>query len=644
MHILHLEDSDTDAELSHKTIRREWPECSIVHVTGMEDYTAALRDARYDLILSDYSIPGFDGLSALAEARNTCPQIPFLFLSGTIGEERAVEALKRGAADYVLKDRPQRLVPAIRQALALVAETKQRRDAEGRVREQAHWLDKARDAILATDLELRITYWNAGAERLHRRPASAVVGRKLDELALQPDQVDRFAAARAEVIARGEWRGEFRVRDDSGAPRIIESNWCLVKEDDGRPRSILVIESDATDRKCFEAQLARAQRMESIGTLASGIAHDLNNVLTPILLGMDLLDESVSAPEDHQIISQTRASATHGAALLNQLLAFARGGAAGQRTRVSPDHALARVVRLAGQNLSPAVQLVLQHNQSPWPVEVNPTQFDQVLINLALNARDAMPDGGRLSITTENLMLDAARAAANPGTTPGPFVRISVADTGRGIPPALLPRIFDPFFTTKPPGRGTGLGLSVVAGILKGHGGFVEVESTAGRGTTFHLYFPALPRVVPAAPSPVTPAAVDRPFGASRAQDGAGVLLVDDEPAVRETLRLVLQRAGYATVAVADAGSAWSEFQERRSEIDLVITDMMLPDGSGLDVVRQLRSLAPELPIVAISGMMASGRFDELRTLTPPVECLAKPLAPRVLLAAAERALQPVAG
>lgn len=630
MQILHLEDSSTDAMLISHLLRRELPECAITHVTCAIEYERAIAQGTFDVILSDYSMPDYDGLQALSEARQRAPQTPFLFLSGMIGEERAVEALKCGAADYVIKDRPARLVAAIRQAVAFRHESNRRREAdaareaaETRIREQASLLDKARDAIFATDLEQRITYWNASAERLYGVKADDAVGHRLPDIGIEFDPM-AVAAARTTVLAKGEWRGELRVRTPAGTTVLVDSTWSLVVEH-GRPRSILAIDSDVTERKKLEAQLLRAQRLESVGTLAGGVAHDLNNVLTPVLLALDLLAPRVMSADERSVLEKTRASVSHGAALVRQLLAFARGSE-GERTAIDPAAALASVEPLVRQWLPPSIDLVVRHAHVPWTVEANDTQFSQAIVNLALNARDAMPTGGRLEIVTDNVSVDHTTAAANPGTHPGPFVRITIADTGTGMPREVVDRIFDPFFTTKAPGKGTGLGLSMVASILKNHGGFVQVESEIGHGTRFHLYFPATPRNTKAA-DPAAPA------------KGPGVLLVDDEPAVRDALRALLQRAGYAIIPAGDATSALREFEQCRDRISLVITDMMLPDRSGVEVVKSIRAQSPQLPIIAISGMMASGNYDELLRLTPPVQCLSKPLPPRVLLSAAERAL-----
>ncbi len=734
-------------------LRREWPKCEIRHVATAAEYRTALASSRFDLILSDYTVPGFDGLSALALARERLPETPFVFLSGTIGEERAVEALKRGATDYVIKDRPTRLVPAIRQAMALLDEASRRkrtevalreneerfrqitenvvelialldcegrrlysnpayrellgeaavrvgsdvfadvhpedqtraraafaqavatgisqqveyrlklsdgserqieshavivrdgndriasvvlvsrdvtarREAESRLREQASLLDRARDAIVATDLEHRIAYWNASAERLYGWKAGEVFGHRLDELGLGFDAA-RFAAARAHLVATGEWRGDFRLRTKTGETVLVESTWSLVVEADGRPRSILYIDTDVTERKKLETQLLRAQRMESIGTLAGGVAHDLNNVLTPIILSIELLATKLTSDEDRRLIEKTKASATHGAALVQQLLAFARGADA-KRTRIDPATALQDLRPLIRQSLPSSIELILPTGDKPWPIQADATQFNQVLINLCLNARDAMPHGGRIEVATRNVTVEPALAIVNPGTRAGPFVRISVIDNGTGISAAIIEKIFDPFYTTKAAGKGTGLGLSMVAGILKSHQGFVQVESEPGRGATFHLYFPAVPEPVPA---------IVREEPTAAGGTGEGILLIDDEPVVRDTLQLLLQRAGYRVFPAGDGGAGVAAFERHNHEVALVITDMMLPDQIGTEVVKTLRRRRAKIPVIAISGMMGSGAFDELLLLEPAVDCLAKPLSPAVLLGAVRRGL-----
>lgn len=495
LQVLHLEDNVTDAELFRALLEEEWPGCRIRRVQTRVEFLDAIRAGPFSLILSDFSLPQFDGLSALSLAREHAPATPFIFLSGAIGEERAIESLKRGASDYVIKDRPGRLIPAIRQALDRIEVLELRRRAENELRNQASLLDKAKDAIFSTDLAHRIAYWNFSAERLYGWTAAEVFGRPLHELGLGHDPA-RVLAARGRLFATGEWRGDFRLRAKSGSVIHVESTWSLVPDDEGQPRSILFIDTDTTERKKLEARLLRADRLESIGMLAGGVAHDLNNVLAPILMGSELLRQSLADQTQLDILASVESSAQHGKALVQQLTTFARGGE-GEHSKVHVAPIIKDVRRLLHQGLPPGIKVVAVCVDPLWPIQGDPTQIKQLLLNLCFNARDAMPNGGRLEIRARNTVVDDALAGLHPGTQPGPHLLMSVNDTGMGIPAGIVEKIFDPFFTTKEIGKGTGLGLSTVAGIVKSHGGFLKVESQVGQGTEFQLFLPAILRPHP---------------------------------------------------------------------------------------------------------------------------------------------------
>ena len=502
MHILHLEDSVNDAELIENIIHQGWPDCVFERGNNRIGYETALRTGGFDLVLSDYSIPDFDGLSALELARAWCPDKPFIFLSGTIGEERAVEALRRGAVDYVMKDRPSRLLPAIQQALVRCADAARHRAAEARIREQASLLDKARDAICVTNLDRRITFWNASAARLFGWSASEALGRDVCTLVFSGETA-RFEEAFARLLATGEWSGDLKGQTRSESTLIVESRWTLVDQSKDRPSSVLFINTDITERKKLEAQLMRAQRLESVSTLTGGIAHDLNNVLSPIVMAADVLSLQELGPENGELLTAIEASARHGAALVRQLLTFAQG-AEGQRSPVDLRFAMADVESLLRPTLGRKVDLSIAFDGEPHPIVADLTQLHQAIINLCVNARDAMPDGGSIKIRVSNVRLDENPVLERQGVKPGMFVQIAVTDTGTGIPPEIADQIFDPFFTTKSPGKGTGLGLATVHGIIKGHGGIVQAESSVGTGTTFSLHFPALmePASLSGAPQP----------------------------------------------------------------------------------------------------------------------------------------------
>jgi two-component system, cell cycle sensor histidine kinase and response regulator CckA len=605
MKLLHLEDNNHDAELVENVLRKTWPACKIKRADTRRDYLAALGRGEFDLILSDYTMPDLDGLSALGLALEMCPDKPFIFLSGTIGEERAVEALKRGAVDYVVKDRPARLVPAIRQALDKIERKHQLQQAEGRVREQATLLSKASDAIWVTDIKQRITYWNASAARLSGWTEEEALGHDVRVLLFKQDN-HRYLDALQKLLADGQWRGELRLQNKADSSVVVESHWTLVTNQAGDPESILFINTDVTEKKKLEAQILHTQRMESIGTLAGGVAHNLNNSLTPILLAMGVLREKALNLESRAIIEKVESSVKYSATLVKQLLAFARG-ADGHHSELDLRLLVSDAGKFLRQTLPADVNLELQINDDLWPVIGNVTQLRQVLHNLCLNARDAMPGGGRINIFTQNLMVSETIKPSLPEATLDAYAIIAVSDTGAGIRPENMARIFDPFFTTKEFGKGIGLGLSTVQGIVKGHHGFITVNSIMGQGTIFRIYLPALPsRAKPAfsGPSDITSASL--PVG-----HGEELLLIDDDPGIREVVSHILEKYNYRVTTASVGLDGLEAFRSRQDEIKLVITDLHMPGMSGATVIRALHAKDPDLRIIAISGNSKALRLSE---------------------------------
>ncbi len=628
LRLLHLEDNPADAGLIHAQIGTEWPDSVIKLVDNRAAFKAAIDGEDFDLILSDYSLPSFNGLEALALVRERGLAMPFLFLSGTIGEDYAVAALQQGAADYLLKDRPARLIPAIRAALEQRREHKLRQMAEQRLREQAEVLDKARDAICVTDLAGRVTYWNQSASELFGWSGEAGRSHTLQAMFGLFNQ-GLLPGALRELHAQGAWTRELQLtagKDDQ--LRYIVSRWTLVRDKNDRPKSILIINTDITEEKKLEAQLLRAQRLEGIGTLAGGIAHDLNNVLAPILMAVNLLQLQLSDEKLLRLVGVLEKSAQHGAELIRQVLAFARG-AEGARAEIQPQLVIKDVVMLLSETLPRAIAIETGIAPELWLVLANSTQLSQVLMNLGVNARDAMPAGGRLLYRAANVTVDHKLALANPGAQAGPHVLITVADTGSGIAPELINRIFDPFFTTKVAGKGTGLGLSTVLGIIKGHGGFLHVQSEPGRGTEFHLYFPA---IVNRTKMPSISEATRPPRG-----QGETILVIDDEFGVREVAATILRSYGY-NVLVAESGpTGLALYREHRGAISVVVTDMMMPAMQGSDVIQELRRLNPDVGVVAMSGVVI-GR-TEITEEPGRLVFLPKPMTGEDLVLAAQRVL-----
>jgi PAS domain S-box-containing protein len=910
MTILHLEDDRTHAEFVHALLEAEWPGCDIIVADHEAAFIAALQRGGIDVILSDFTLPQFDGLAALRQARVAAPDVPFIFLSGNIGEERAIEALRCGASDYVLKDRAKRLVPAIHRALRDAAEQRRGRaleaererlaatldaspdfvalaSAAGRVhylnaaaqrrlgvasdwataelqlvdffppavaghvrdeyvaealrhgtwtgesllfaqgvevpvaatitahrgaggsveylsislrdltdarraeslvhgqnqvlemiaggepvnetlaallrflegqapemlcsvqrvdedgqrlrhcaaprlpaayiaaldplpigpdrgscgtaaftrtsvvaadigtdprwfgyrelalahglracwstpvfdvnhrllgtvggylrqpgepeprlrqltdiaahiaaiclsrhrvehqlRAQAEILNKASDTIVVLDQADRVTFWNHGAERTFGWAAGDTLGRSSTEV-FATAAPEEFAPARAAAAQGEEWRGELHIPDRAGRVHAMETRITPIRDDAGQPAGWLAIATDATDRKRIEEQFFRAQRLESIGMLAAGIAHDLNNVLAPILLAAPMLRDHASDPADVRIISTLERSAERGAGLVRQILGFAHG-ADGAHRLLQPKHLLRDMAVFIEETFPKSIHLEHVIPSDLWLVNGNPTQLHQVLLNLCVNARDAMADGGTLTLRAENLVVDEVAGAALEGGRSGPFVVIHVEDSGTGIAPEVLARIWDPFFTTKAAGKGTGLGLSTVRGIVESHAGFVTVHSLVGRGTTFRVHLPAA-EAGAVSPTDQTPVAV--------AARGTGelVLVVDDEPGIRNMAAAILARHGYRVLTAADGAEAVALFAPRSREIRVLITDISMPNLDGAALAGVVLRINPHVKVVAVSGLSPENAASPA---PPPFgdAYLPKPFRPEVLL------------
>jgi PAS domain S-box-containing protein len=636
MRILHLEDSANDAELMARLIRDEWAECEIQRTSQAGEFEAALARSDFDLILSDYTMPGFDGLTALKLAHERCPHKPFIFLSGTIGEDRAVEALKNGAADYVIKDRPNRLVPAIKQAIGRMREEESHRQAqeflrqhEQRLKEHASLLDLAHDAICTITTDHNVSCWNAAAEHLYGWSAAEAVGHNIRTLIFQRDP-GRYLEVFEKVMTNRAWQGEMSHCRKTGESIAVDSRWTLVPDASGAPRSILLINSDASERKRQDARLLQTQRLESIVTLSHGIAHDLNNVFTPILMAVEMLQQYLTDDAARQLLATVEKSSQQGAGLIRQLVVFARGSTA-RRAKLRVGAMLTELANLMRETLPDTIELEVHCADDAWPVNADATQISQALTNLCVNARDAMPAGGRITIAAGNMVISADSAQMFADGRAGKFLCLTVTDTGTGIPPLILDKIFDPFFTTKEVGKGVGLGLSALRGIVRSHEGFIHIDTALGQGTVFQIYLPALDE-----PADQPPTAADHQI--KFRGNGEVILVIDDDSAVRSVLGVLLDKAGYRVLAAADGQAGLDLYHSRPGEIALVLTDMMMPGLTGAEVIQALRTVNPQIPIIAMSGLLDAGVLKEDVDLDR-LEFLPKPLNARLLLAAIHRRL-----
>ncbi|HEX4119565.1 MAG TPA: PAS domain S-box protein [Verrucomicrobiae bacterium] len=509
---------------------------------------------------------------------------------------------------------------------ALANDVTESRQAEDRIREQAALLDLAGDAILVRDISGHVRFWNKAAERLYGCSAEKAIGVPLVDLLKQDTQV--LTAAEAQLLAYGEWSGEMRKRTRDGQEVIVNSRWTLLRDEQNQPHSILIIDSDITEKKKLEAQFLRAQRIESIGTLATGMAHDLNNILAPILMSAGFLRWNLREEEREKAIGRIELSVKRGAEIIQQVLTFGRG-IDGERVAVNPATIVDEIGRIIGQTFPKNINVEVEIQSGLWAIIGDPTQVHQVLLNLSVNARDAMLQGGKLSLRASNVILKEPMPALPTPAPAGRYVVFEVTDTGCGIAPADRERIFDPFYTTKEVGKGTGLGLSTALGIVKSHRGVVIVDSEPGKGTTFRVFLPAS-----ASAAHKSTAKISRLQPAGR---GESILLVDDEPDVMAGMVALLERNNYRPLAARNGEEALALLAHHHGVIDAVITDIMMPTMDGVTFIRNLQEVKPGLRIIATSGqgtdMNGSLRSQELRLLGVS-SFLAKPYASDKLLAA----------
>jgi PAS domain S-box-containing protein len=478
----------------------------------------------------------------------------------------------------------------------------ERKRAEQKIYEQAALLDITTNAILVRDRANRILFWNKGAERLYGWQAEEILGKCASNFLFQevPSQLEAILQT---VVEKGEWQGELHKVAKSGKEVIVESRWTLVCDETGQPKSILTVDTDITEKKHLEAQILRAQRLESLGTLASGIAHDLNNILTPILTTAQLLPLKLPDLDERgmQLLRLLEGSARRGADLVKQILSFARG-VEGKRTVLQVGHLLWEVVKIAKSTFPKSIEIEADiPTHELGTVLADATHLHQVFMNLCVNARDAMPDGGKLVITAENAFIDEGDAKKNLEAKVGHYLVVIISDTGIGMSPEVLDRIFEPFFTTKEVGKGTGLGLSTTLGIVKGYGGFITVSSEVNQGSEFKVYLPQVNDLQKQAD-----AESEMPRG-----HGELILVVDDEAAVQEITQTSLEIYGYKVLIASDGIEAIALYTRHKDEIKAVLMDIMMPSMDGTTAIRTLWEIDPNVKAIATSGLVSNEKLAQ---------------------------------
>ena len=512
-------------------------------------------------------------------------------------------------------------------AYALFTDMTEHRAFEEKLRKQAELLDHVQDAIGVCDMEGRLRFWNEGARRLYGYGSDDVMGRRPGDILARPGATVKDADW-GRLLKTGEWRGELRQRTRNGTEIVVESRWRLLADPDGRPKEVLFVNTDVTEQRQLETRVLRSQRLESIGALAGGIAHDLNNILSPIVMAAPLLRlESMDAAEKLTALEMIESSAHRAAQVVRQLLSFSRGSCK-EPAPINLGHLFKEMLRLTEETFPKSMTTRMSAEPEVWPVVGDATQLHQVLLNLCVNARDAMPKGGYLLLSAANFVLEPAHAPAYRQLKPGPYVRLQISDTGAGIPPEVLERVFDPFFTTKP--EGTGLGLSTVLGIVKAHEGYINVESRVGQGTVFEILLPASPELRPAVQARAL-------TGGPRGQ-GEQVLVVDDEAPVREITRKLLQKYGYQVLTAENGQQALTVYDQHRHTLKAVLTDTAMPVMDGEAFIEKLRQNDRQIPVIIITG--EESQFNQERPERSDVSrVLLKPCSSEQILGALREVL-----
>lgn len=670
-HILLAEDSPTQAQQTRHVLESEGYQVETAR-NGREALDLALK-TKPSLVISDVMMPEMDGYELCRQIRASAvlSQVPIILLTSLSDPEDIIKGLACGADNFVTKPfNPEYLLNRIhfiftnqkfrsderatigveivfagrkhfitsdklqilnllfstyetavqknkeliraqaelralaedlenrvqQRTAALTREIAERKEAEERVREQAALLDKASDAIFVTDLDGRVTQWYQGAQGVYGWTEAEAVGKTagalLQNVFSQPENLMK------ETLQTGEWLGELSHRTKDGETVFVQSRWTLLRDENGKPKSVLVINTDITEKKQSEAKFLRVQRMENIGALAGGIAHDLNNSLAPILMASDMLREELTTEEGLKMLETMRNSAHRGADMVKQILSFSRG-VSGDHVVLQLKHLISDMEKFARSTFPRSIQVRMKIPRDLFPILGDATQLHQVLLNLYVNARDAMPVGGTLQVEAANIHIDESHP--NRQVT-GPHIALTVSDTGHGMPPEVLDKIFEPFFTTKELGKGTGLGLSTVMGIVKTHRGFVTVSSEVGRGTSFRVFLPAADSKASAPAQKRQPP----PSGS-----GELILVVDDEKAILEMTKLMLEAYNYRVLTAFDGVEAIDLFTKNRDEIKAVVTDMMMPNLNGPQLVRKLQELAPDLKVIGVSGLGSEASLNK---------------------------------
>ncbi len=629
LRVLHLEADPDDHDVVRRMAVSTGLALAFERAANRAEFEAALRRGGVDLILADHCVPGYDGMAALESARSRLPGVPYIIVSDSVGEDRAAECLRRGASDFVHKDRLERLSAAILQATSRSGEADRTMVAEERFREisenirDVFWVCDARTGKAVYVSPSYDDIWGKSPEGLY-----AMHGLWPEETLEEDSTV--VAEVRAKMASASPFQAEYRIRRPDSSVRWIHDRGFPAPGKSGGPPRMVGLAADITDRKRLEAELLQAQKMELVGRLAGGIAHDFNNLLTIIsgYVSM-LLDRENLPPPTVEALKRVFTASRQATGLVRQLLLFSRKRSP-KREVVDLNAEVDSMVGMLRRLLGEMIVIDFEQARESPRANIDVGMIEQVLMNLAVNARDAMPRGGHLGIAV-GLSAQGARPSKDASAFPGDYAFISVRDTGTGIPPAILPRIFEPFFTTKEEGRGTGLGLATAMDIVRRHDGWIDVETKENVGTVFRIFLPMTRGEVAAAPKPESPPELKR--------GKATILLVEDESNVREFAAAVLQQDGYTLLQAKSGENAREVWRWHSARIDLLLTDVVLPgELSGPVLATLFQAEKPALKVILTTGYSRETVAEHAKEGRPQF-VLNKPYTPRSLLRAVHEAL-----
>jgi signal transduction histidine kinase/DNA-binding response OmpR family regulator len=627
LRVLHVEDSESDFAMIMRVLGKAGYDVQGERVEDAAQMRGALARGTWDIVIADYNLPQFDAFAALAILREVDGDLPFIVLSGSIGEDLAVELMRFGAHDYVLKDRIARLVPAIQRELREAESRRERRRAEARVHDRESWL------ALATEV--------AGLGMFDHYPATGEIiwsetamrhfgllpGIEVDRDALlqlvHPDDRERVGHLVLKAFdpqSGGDYSAEYRAIGLSDRiERYLSVRGRVYFDSRGRPVRFVGVTSDLTARKQLEDQFRQAQKLESLGRLAGGVAHDFNNLLTVINGYSQMTLDTLSA--EHPLregLEEILKAGMRAIFLTRQLLAFSRRRPIKTETIIIND-LLADLRKMLERLVGEDVELVFNSHPAAGAIRADAGHLEQVVMNLIVNARDAMPHGGKVFIETGRFVVDEAVSESPIDVAPGQYAALTVRDTGHGMPPEVKARLFEPFFTTKEEGKGTGLGLSTVYGIVKQCGGSISVESDVGRGTTFRIFFPATE-----SQSVETSAAAPADVFAGTEM----IVVAEDQDEVRRFVSALLREQGYRVLECSNGRDAIELSNSHSGPIHLLITDAVMPEMNGPELAAEFAALRPGVPILHMSG------YNELpgARLEESTNYIQKPFSPLAIL------------